>query len=115
MTTKRLLLIALFAGVTGLAGCGPPGTVKEEKIAVKEQKASAQAVDLLNRYAKGQPLGSEVTTFPQVVAGVREEDPFRADILEKGFAELKTAPKGTLAAKAKEILAKLAPQQRPPG
>lgn len=114
MVTKWLLRGALFAAAAGFAGCGPPGTVKEEHIEVKGQAASTQAQKLLENYAKGQPLGSEVTTFAALVEDVRKEDSHRAKILEQGFKELQQ-PKIDTRAKAKEILAKLAPQQRPPG
>ena len=47
--------------------------------------------------------------FPNLVEGVRKTDPARADILEKGFAELQK-PKANTAAKAKEILKALEPK-----
>lgn len=113
MDKPTLLLGMLLVIAAAFIGCGPPGSVKEEVIEVKEQQASAQAVQLLENYAKGQALGSEVTTFPMLITNVRKEDPFRADILEKGLAELQKS-KGGMKAKAKEILANMAPQQRAP-
>jgi len=41
------------------------------------------------------------------VNAVRQSDPAKADILEKGFAELQKTPPQGVAAKAKEILANL--------
>ena len=49
--------------------------------------------------------------FDERVEDVRKEDAGRAQILEQGFKELQQ-PKANTRAKAKEILAKLAPQQK---
>jgi hypothetical protein len=103
---------ALAAFLAAFVGCGPPGKVKEETIEVKPRVELEQAKSYLQNYSQGQPLGSEVTSFPMLVEGVRKTDPTRADILEKGFAELQK-PKVNTAAKAKEILKELAP--RPTG
>jgi len=92
-----------------MTGCGPTGSVKEESIEVKPNPAIDQAKHLLNNYAKGQKLGSEVTSFDTIVADVRKTDPPKASVLEKGFAELQK-PKVDTKAKAKEILAQLAPR-----
>ncbi len=99
------LLIAL--AVTA-PGCGP--SVKQERIEIKAPSASsplAEATSLLQRYADGQPLTSEATSFPALVERVRKEDPAKADILQAGFADLQKATAAARPAKAKEILAKL--------
>ncbi len=57
---------------------------------------------LLKNYAAGQPLGSEVSMFPQIVEEAKKTDPDKAAILEKGFADLTQNP-----AKAKQIAAEL--------
>jgi hypothetical protein len=102
----------LLAATAALAGCGPPGTVKEESIEVKQQVALDEAKRYLENYAKGQPLGSEVSEYERIVAEVKQSDPERGATLEKGFAELQR--KGTnTAAKAKELLRQLAPRQGP--
>ena len=98
------LLAALAA-----PGCGPPGRVNEESIEVKPNSGLDEAKQLLNKYAKGQPLGSEVTSFDNLVARVRETDPQRADILAKGFADLQK-PKVDTRAKAKELLKAIEPK-----
>ncbi len=104
-----------FAALLGAAlaatpvGCGPTGRVEQETIEVKANSGLEQAKQLLANYAKGQPLGSEVTSFPNLVDEVRKADPTRADILEKGFAELQK-PKANTAAKAKDILKQLEPR-----
>jgi hypothetical protein len=109
MTTVRTAALALLMGAFAAAGCGPTGKVKEETIEVKENTGLEQAKQYLNNYAKGQALGSEVTSFDFVVKKVRETDPARADILEKGFADLQK-PKTDTKAKAKEILKAIEPK-----
>jgi hypothetical protein len=107
---KRYIAASLLAvPLAALIGCGPTGRVKEETIEVKQDTALEQARTLLNNYAKGQPLGSEVTSFPGLVEQVRKADPTRGEILDKGFTELQK-PKVNTAAKAKDILKQLAPR-----
>lgn len=110
MSYRFVATAALFAALVGVCvGCGPPGRVQEQTIEVKPQADLEQAKQYLNNYAKGQPLGSEVTSFPGIVERVRASDPTRGEILEKGFADLQK-PKANTTAKAKEILAQLAPR-----
>jgi hypothetical protein len=88
-------------------GCGPGGGAKEETIAVKQPiDPMNQVKATLDNYVKGQPLGSEVTSYPYLVNEVRKSDPAKADILEKGFADLQKS-KDKPAAKAKELLKQL--------
>lgn len=110
----RKLSLAFFLPILGLAiGC-ESGKIQEKTIEVKENGGLARAKQLLESYAKGQPLGSEVTSYQGIVDEVRQTDSARADALEKGFAELQKLKAGT-AAKAKEILKQLEPQPRPNG
>ena len=100
-------LCAALALVGMAAGCGG---VKEEQIEVKADNdplVAARAV--LQRYADGQPMTSEVTSFPKLVEDVRAKDPQRADVLEKGLADLQKSPPNARAAKAKDLLRKLQP------
>jgi hypothetical protein len=104
-------LFCLVVGV-GLAisapGCGP--SVKQEQIQIKVPTANnplARATSLLERYAGGQPLTSEATSFPAMVEAVRKEDPAKADILKAGLDEIQKASPAARPAKAKEILGKL--------
>ena len=110
MKNYRFAALALLgAPIAGLLGCGPTGKVESQTIEVKQNAALEQAKQLLGNYSQGQPLGSETTTFQGLVDEVRKADPTRADILEKGFAELQK-PKANTAAKAKEILKQLEPR-----
>lgn len=112
--TRIILALALPILVLALAGCGESGRVKEESIEVAQNTPLDQAKKLLENYAKGQAIGSESTSFAGLVEGVRKTDAERADILEKGFADLQK-PKANTVAKAKELLQKLAPQGYPKG
>lgn len=104
MTRRALLLVALLAAA-GLTGCGDGGR-KEERIAVPQVDPLKQVRTLLQRYADGQPMTSEASSFPALVGEVRKTDPAKADLVEKGFEEMKKSP-ATLRTKAKELLGKL--------
>ncbi|MGB9687380.1 hypothetical protein [Thermogutta sp.] len=96
------LLIGIALAILG--GCGKSGvpTPKTYQIPMKGPLEEAKA--LLENYASGAPMGSEASRFKDLVDAVRKTDPAKADVLEKGFAELqKTSPQG-LAPKAREIL-----------
>ncbi|MCS6865041.1 MAG: hypothetical protein RMJ56_13535 [Gemmataceae bacterium] len=105
---SRAATVILLTFLLGLAvGCGPPGRVEERVIEVKPPPSQLeQAKQYLKNYANGQPLGSEAAGFTQLVESVRRDDPKRAEILEKGFADLQK-PGINTAAKAKEILNQL--------
>jgi len=107
--SKRLVVAALTAALGAFAGCGPTGKVKEETIEVKQNSSLEQAKQLLNNYSKGQPVGSEATSFNGIVDEVRKADPTRADILAKGFTELQK-PKANTVAIAKDTLKQLEPR-----
>ena len=105
---QRRTFLAL-CGSLALMGCGPGG-LKEEVIEVKAANDPLHMPrSILQRYADGQKLGSEVTGFPAMIEAVRKVDKDRAEILEAGLKEIETGPPGQLRAKAKELLAKLQP------
>lgn len=105
MVRSCFFLIALLLAAA-VIGCGSP--VKEEQI---ELKAANDPLSLpksvLQRYAEGQPMGSEATSFPKMVEDVRKADPAKADILEKGLQELQQAAPDARAGLAKSLLEKL--------
>lgn len=102
-TLLPVSLFLAFASFAFLTGCG--GGPKEETIVIKSTSSLQEAKSILERYAKGQALGSEVAGFPKLIADVRKEDPARGDLLEKGLKDIE-AKKGSPAA-AKELLNKL--------
>ena len=92
-----IICMALLA----LCGCG-----KDPPVEVKPQSGLERAKQILNDYANGAAMGSEVETFEEIVAEVRTTDPQKATILEKGFADLKRSP-SNLKGKARELLKQL--------
>lgn len=71
----------------GAVGCG--STVQEKQIEVKvTSDPLLMPRSILQRYAEGQPLGSETTSFPKMVEDVKAVDPAKADILEKGLVAM---------------------------
>jgi hypothetical protein len=104
MWTRPLLAVLLLAALTP-SGCGPAG-VREKTVEIQNSTGLAEARAILERYAKGAPMTSEASDFPQIVDEVRKTDPAKAEILEKGFADLQKR-KGNLAPKARELLKKL--------
>jgi hypothetical protein len=94
----------IFMALLGLWGCGRGG--KGPRAEVKPQSGLERAKVILNDYAKGAPMGSEVMTFAEIVEEVRKTDPQKATILEKGFADLKRSPRNR-GDKARELLKQL--------
>jgi hypothetical protein len=89
--------------VVGLSGCGLGGSPPVE---IQPQSGLERAKGILNDYAKGVAMGSEAATFEEIVAEVRQTDPQKATILEKGFADLKRSPQN-LSGKARALLKQL--------
>jgi len=101
---RTYTLIASFALVVFAFGCGGP---REEQIEIKgANDPLANAKSILQSYAGGQTPSSEVASFPHLVEEVRKTDPAKADILEKGLADIQRSKSGH-ATKAKELLKKL--------
>jgi hypothetical protein len=82
-------------------GCGKARTVE-----VQPQSGLERARVILNDYANGLPMGSEGATYEEIVMEIRQTDPQKAMILEKGFADLKRAPQNR-SATARGLLNKL--------
>jgi O-phosphoseryl-tRNA(Cys) synthetase len=105
-----LLLAGLMVLLTSV-GCSKGA--KEEDIEVKASNDPLnEPRSVLKRYAAGQAMGSEVSSFPHMVENVRKVDTARADILQKGFEDLQKASPSARAAKAKELLSKLQPSMK---
>ena len=96
-----ILTVAIF--LTGCSGSAPA----EKTVQAQNPQGLAEAKAVLDRYAKGAPMTSEVANFPTLIAEVKKEDPAKGDILEKGLADLQKAHKSELPAKAKALLSKL--------
>jgi hypothetical protein len=91
----------VFVALLGLYGCG-----KDLPVEVQPQSGLERAKGILNDYANGAPLGSEGAMYEEIVAEVRQTDPQKATILEKGFADLKRSPQN-LRDKARALLKQL--------
>ncbi|MCR4410794.1 MAG: hypothetical protein NUV77_00040 [Thermoguttaceae bacterium] len=109
----------MFSLVAGLAlavtvfGCAE--TVKEKKVQIKTPTDPlVPAVTILEQYANGQPMGSEATSFPNLVEELRKADPAKADILQKGLDDLQKSPESARAGKAKALLEQLKPAAKSP-
>jgi hypothetical protein len=102
------LLLAVVA-----LGC--QGGVEEQVYELQENAALKEARGILERYAAGQPLGSESAGFEPLVARVREKHPQEADVLQQAFSEIKAQP-ASRASIAKKALEKLPaePAEAPP-
>ena len=102
MVRARLALgIVCLALFLASYGCG-----KAPPVQVQPQSGLERAKGILNDYASGAPMGSEGAMFEEIVAEVRQTDPQKATILEKGFAELKRSPQNR-SDKARALLKQL--------
>lgn len=87
-----------------ITACSKP---QNETIVIKVADDPLDGIrTVLDGYAKGLPLRSEVTSFPNFITDVRKVNPAKADILEKGLEELQK-PNANLKSKASELLEKL--------
>ena len=108
---KRLcFLCATFIVLGWTLGCSP---LNVERIDVKASNDPLhEPRQILQRYASGQPLGSEVTSYAKLVEDVRKVDATRADVLDQGLSELQKAGVHARPALAKNLLAKLQPSMK---
>jgi hypothetical protein len=101
-TVIRIGLGIVLVAVGMLVGCGrsaPP-------VQVQPQSGLERARTILKDYAEGAPMGSEAATFEEIVAEVRQSDPQKADLLEKGLTDLRRSPQN-LRDKARALLKQL--------
>jgi len=104
MVRKWQLVAILLVAVAALSGCSQG--VKEQSFTVKETPALDQAKQILQRYANGQPMASEASSWPGIIEDVKKSDPEKGKILEKGIEDIQKS-KANPGPKAKEILSKL--------
>lgn len=103
MVRTSVLVAALLAPLA-VVGCGGGG---QPPVKVQPLSGVEQAKAVLRGYAKGDPVGSEVMTFPDIVEEVRKADPAKAEMLKQAFDELPKATPANRAARAKALLGKL--------
>ena len=102
MARASLWVGIVCMALLGLCGCG----TSSPPVQVQPQSGLERAKGILNDYASGVPLGSEGAMYEEIVAEVRQTDPNKATILEKGFADLKRSPQN-LRDKARALLKQL--------
>lgn len=87
-----------------VTACSSP---QSETITIKVAEDPLDGIrTVLDGYAKGQPLRSEVTSFPNFIRDIRKVNPEKADLLEKGLEELQK-PGANVKSKAIALLEKL--------
>jgi hypothetical protein len=103
----------LFAtvAITGLgtvlsSGCSGQKTPEVKKYQVQMPTGVERAKQVLQNYANGAPVGSEATTFSEIVDEVKKTDAKKGALLEKGFAEIQQSQESP-AEKAKALLEQL--------
>ena len=95
------LALALIA-----PGCGE--RVQEKEIQVKAATDPLSVPrSILQRYAEGQALGSESTSFTYLVETLRKTDAAKADVLKQGFDDIQKANPAARPQLAKDVLQKL--------
>jgi hypothetical protein len=104
-TAVVALAVVSFAGIF-VIGCGGSGTPQVKQVEVPMPTGVERAKLLLKQYAQGQPLGSEVEEFPQIIEEAKKADPQKGAILEQGLNNIRTNPNQRVKI-AEELLQKL--------
>jgi hypothetical protein len=94
----------LIMGI-GFLGCNS-GTPKVEVVKPPAPDPIARVKAMLTNYANGMPVTSEADSFGDLAAQVKQKDPAKGEIVEKGLGEIKANP-GSAKSKATELLKKL--------
>lgn len=101
--------VALTLMIAGLVvGCGDGKAPVKTYTMTKAPDPLEEVRALLKRYADGQPVGSEVTSYDDLVARVRAHDGGRADALDEGLKAIAANPR-TASSEARRLLAKIGP------
>ena len=102
----RLIVVAVFF-VTGTAwfGCNQ-GTPTVETYEAPPSDPLAEAKTILTNYANGMPVTSEAESFPDLAKRVKEKDPAKGELLDKGLQSIKANP-SSAKSKATELLKQL--------
>ncbi|MBW8883395.1 MAG: hypothetical protein JF612_01175 [Planctomycetia bacterium] len=106
MDTTRTILVAIFVSISWIAAGCSSGTPKVEVVQAPAPDPIARVKTMLTNYANGMPVTSEADSFADLATQVKQKDPAKGEIVEKGLAEIKANP-GSAKAKANELLKKL--------
>lgn len=113
--SRRIASLSLTLVSTTVAACvlfAIPGCggVREEQIQIRTSDDPLTFPrSLLERYAKGEPLGSESTGFAKLAEDVKKVDKGRGEILEAGFKRLTEANPEERAGIATSLLEQIQP------
>jgi hypothetical protein len=102
----RSIVVAICV-VCGMAllGCNQ-GTPQVETYEAPPSDPLAEAKTILTNYANGMPVTSEAESFPDLAQRVKEKDPAKGELLEKGLQAIKANP-ASAKSKATELLKQL--------
>ena len=105
---KTVLLPCLLCSLVVLVGCS------QVRLKAETHQAPPTGLELLRTvkvmlegYVRGGERGEELANCEQIVMTLRATHSNEADILEKGFAELRTVPDNAVKATAQKILNQL--------
>lgn len=110
------MIRAMTVGVCALAlaGCESGERVKPVDVEIKVALSPIeQMIGFLDHYAKGNPMGSEVSQFEPLLKAVRDTDPAKAEVLEKGFDKLRKAGPAQLKSQAAALIRQVSPNNSP--
>lgn len=105
-------LVALFGPAcvivaSACVGCGSGDVVKEVRIPVRQQVTAIQRCrEYLEGYARGEPVGSEVIGFGQLIEDAERENAELGATIGRGLRDIESSMKRPqdVAAKARAIL-----------
>lgn len=106
--THHLVLTTLIVAVAVVSpGCGGNGgRPKRTYSRTDARNPIAEAKFILEGYVAGRGDDSDQMLVPGIVAAAREADPAKADVIERGFADIKARPAAaaTIAKKVLDLL-----------
>lgn len=103
MKTYFCICLLITSTAFSILGCSES---KNETIKIKVEDPLAGVRTILEGYVKGEPMRSEVTSFPDFINSAKKANPEKGELLEKGLEELQK-PGTNLKAKASALLEKL--------
>jgi hypothetical protein len=102
---RHFLFAAACIALLVAPGCNR-GTPTVETYQAPPSDPIAEAKRILTNYAKGRPVTSEAESFPDLAKRVKEKDPAKGELLDKGLQAIKANP-ASARAKATELLKQL--------
>jgi hypothetical protein len=98
-------------GLALAVGCDNPQRDKRTIKVNPDNDPLARPRAVLDRYAKGEPLASEVQEFPTLIKNVKKADPERGAIVEQALDEIQKNPARRVEL-AKAALEKIKPSMK---